>query len=322
MKTITNLLSVITLCLPLTLNAQTFPAKPITLLVPYAPGGPVDIIPRTIAPRLSKSMGVPVLVENRPGAGGHIGAAFVTKANPDGYTLLSFASGLFTTNPWLYRDIPFNVETDFVPIVNYASTPNLVVVPPSLNVSSIKELIELARARPGSLNYGTPGPGTSPHLCVEMLKSMVGNPVLEHIAYKGGAEPVKELLAGRIQLACSNMAPVISHVQSGRLRALAVTGRVRDRMFPDVPTMEEAGLQGFEVLGLFGLAAPANTPKVVIGILNAEVNMALRDPLIVARLAAIGLTPVGGTPEDTANYIMAESAKWRKFIAQAKVKID
>ncbi len=323
MKAIIKLLTFLALCLPLALNAQTFPAKPITLVVPHAPGGPVDLVPRLIAAKLSKSMGVPVIVENRPGAGGNIGAAYVAKANPDGYTLMAFAGVVLTTNPWLFRDAPFSADKDFVPIVNFASTPNVLVVPPSLNVASVKELIEMIKARPGTFNYGTPGPGTSPHLCVEMMKQTVGNIALEHIPYKGGAEVVKDLLEARIQMACSNIAPVITHIQAGRLRALAVSGRVRHPLLPNVPTMEEAGLPGFlELLGWFGLAAPAGTPRAVINALNAEVNLALRDPQIVERLAGLGLTPVGGTPEELAKYIAAESARWRVLIEQAKIKID
>jgi tripartite-type tricarboxylate transporter receptor subunit TctC len=310
------------LCLPLLLHAQAYPTKTITIVVPFQAGGPVDMTPRLIAQSSAISKLSTVIVENRPGAGGNVGAAMVAKAPADGYTLLAFAGGVMTTNRWLFRNMPFTAEKDFAPIAILTSTPNVIVVPASLKVTNLKELIALAQAQPGTLNYATPGAGTSPHLCMELFKRAAGGLSIEHVPYKGGSAVIQDLLAGRVQVSCSNLSPILPYVKAGSLRALAVTSSKRTPSLPDVPTAEEAGLNDFEVLGWFGLSAPANTPPAVIQTLNVNVNLALREPGVVEKLNALGLVPVGGTPADMKTYIEAESARWRKVIDQAQIKIE
>jgi len=309
-------------CVPLVTAAQSFPAGQITLVVPYQPGGPVDLIPRTIAPRLAEALGATVVVENRPGAGGNVGSAYVAKAKPDGLTLLATAGSALTVNKWLFKNLNYDPERDFAPIVRFADTPNVFVAHQDVPVRNVRELIQLARAQPGKLNYGTPGTGTSPHLCVELFSNAAGGIKLTHVPYKGGADVVKDLLANRIQVACSNMTPVISHIQGGRLRALAVTGKARHPLLPDVPTVDEAGVPGFEVTGWFALLAPAGTPAATIERLNAEVVKALRDPAVAERFKAFGVTSIGDSPAEFGRYMAAEMTKWRKVIEDAKLAVE
>ncbi len=309
-------------CVPLMTAAQPFPAGQITLVVPYQPGGPVDLIPRTIAPRLAEALGATVIVENRPGAGGNVGSAYVAKAKPDGLTLLATAGSALTVNKWLFKNLNYDPERDFSPVVRFADTPNVFVAHQDVPVRNVRELIQVARAQPGKLNYGTPGTGTSPHLCVELFSNAAGEIKLTHIPYKGGADVVKDLLANRIQIACSNLTPVISHIQGGRLRALAVTGKARHPLLPDVPTVDEAGLAGFEVTGWFALLAPAGTPAATVERLNAEVVKALRDPAVAERFKAFGVTGIGDSPAEFGRYMAAEMTKWRKVIEDAKLTVE
>ena len=318
MKAVIALFFYLALLLPGTSVAQDYPARPITLVVPFQAGGPVDIVPRIIGERLSPSLKVPVVVENKAGAGGNIGAAQVAKANPDGYVLLATAGGVLTANPWLFRDARFNPDTDFVPIVGLASTANVVVVSPKSGITTMKELIQRAKA-PGQIHYSSPGVGTTPHLCMELLKQMSGAVALTHVPYKGGAEAVRDVMSGEVQASCTNLPNVVSLLKTGKLRALAVTSQTRDPLFPEVPTVEEAGLPGFESIGWFGLVAPAKTPPAIVDLLNKEVNRALQDPAVQRRLAEMGMTRMGGTQEDFKRYIDKESSKWRKLIELANI---
>ncbi len=303
-------------------QAQTYPGGQISLVVPFQPGGPVDLIPRAIASKLAEVLGTAVIVENRPGAGGNVGSAYVAKARPDGLTLLATAGSALTDNKWLFKGLNYDPERDFAPIVRFADTPNVFVVPQDVQVRSVRELIQTVRAQPGLLNYGTPGSGTSPHLCMELFGSAAGGLRFTHIPYKGGAEVVKDLLANRIQISCSNMTPVISHIQGGRLRALAVTGRSRHPLLPEVPTVDESGLPGFEVIGWFALLAPAATPASTIDRLNAEVVKILRDPVIADRLKTFGVTAIGDSPAEFSRYMVAEMAKWRRLIEETKLSVE
>lgn len=301
---------------------QAFPSGPISILVPFEPGGPTDLIPRAIAPRLAESLGVPVTVENRPGAAGNVGAGIVAKSPPDGRRLLLFQGGLFTVNPWLFRELPFHPENDFIPITDLASTPNVIVVNAELKAHNVGELVQLMKAKPASFNYGTPGRGTSPHLCVELFKQMAGGLDAVHVPFKSGPAAVTNLLNNQVQFSCMNITAVLPSVKAQRLRVLAITTEQRSALLPEVPTMHEAGLTGFEVSGWFGLAAPAATPRETIARLNTEIRNALADPGVGERLKAVGLTILGDSPERVSKKIAAEAAKWKKLVDSAKIRIE
>jgi tripartite-type tricarboxylate transporter receptor subunit TctC len=320
-----SLQTVLLACLllaPAAIQAQSWPSGQVTLVVPFQPGGPVDLIPRTLAPKLAEALGVPVIVENRPGAGGNVGSAHVAKAKPDGHVLLATAGSALAVNKWLYKGLNYDPEKDFAPVVRFADTPNVFVAPTEQPFKTLQELIQVARSRPGELNHGTPGSGTSPHLCVELFMNAAGKLRITHVPYKGGADVVRDLLANRIQLACSNMTPVIAHIQAGKLRALAVTSRSRHPLLPDVPTVDEAGLPGFEVTGWFALLAPAGTPAPVVERLNAEVVKALRDAAVAERMRTFGVTPIGDSSAEFGRYLAAEMGKWRKLIEETKLSAE
>lgn len=302
--------------------AQTFPSGPISIVVPFEPGGPTDLIPRAIAPRLSEALGVPVTVENRPGAAGNVGAGIVAKSAPDGRRLLLFQSGLFTVNPWLFRELPFHPENDFTPITDLASTPNVLVVNADLKATTVAELVGLMKAKPAGFNFGTPGRGTSPHLCVELFRQMAGGLEAVHVPFKSGPAAVTNLLNNQVQFSCMNISAVLPSVKAQRLRVLAITTSARSPLLPEVPTMDEAGLAGFEVTGWFGLAAPAATPRETIARLNTEIRSALADPGVGERLKAVGLTILGDAPANVAKKLSAESAKWKQLVETAKIRIE
>jgi tripartite-type tricarboxylate transporter receptor subunit TctC len=301
--------------------AQTFPARQISIIVPYSPGSTSDLLPRAIAPLMSQSMGVPVIVENRPGAGGNVGAALVAKGESSGHTLLMAPSAILATNQWLYKDLQYDPQKDFVPVTNAATTPNLMVVHPSLPVSSLKELIALAKSKPGSLSFASGGNGTTSHLCGELLKASA-HVDLVHVPYKGPAPAAQDLLAGRVPLMCDNFSNVISHVRSGRLKAVALTAMKRHPQAPDVPTADESGLPGFEVSVWYGFAAPAATPKPVVQKLNAEIAKALRDAKVSERLEQLGLAIVADSPEEFARFVALESDKMRKLVQASGARVD
>ncbi|MGE0876011.1 MAG: Bug family tripartite tricarboxylate transporter substrate binding protein [Burkholderiales bacterium] len=306
---------------PLAAPAQDFPKRPISIVVPFAPGGPVDLIPRTIAPKLSASMGVPVIVENKPGSAGNVGAAQVSRADPDGYSLLLFHSALFTVNPWLFKNLPFNPATDLTPISDLASMANVMVVNSEIKANTLSELMNQIRAKPGEFNYGTPGVGTSSHLCVEFFKLRGGNLDLVHVPFKGGPAAVTGLLSNQVQLGCVAVNAALPSVKAKRLRPLAVTSLKRSAAMPDVQTMDEAGLKGFEVTLWFGIAAPAKTPEPIIRRLNKEVLAALKDEDVVKRLHGMDMSILGDTPENVKRNMAAESANWRGVIEKANVRI-
>jgi len=270
---------------------------------------------------MSQSMGVPVIVENRPGANGSIGAAQVARMPADGHTVLVAPTGVLATNQWLYKDLPYNAEKDFVPIINAATTPNLWVVHPSVPASNLTELIALARRAPHSLSYASGGNGTTSHLCGELLKTSAEIDIV-HVPYKGPAPAHQDLLAGRVPLMCDNLSNVIAHVRAGRLRAIALTALKRHPQAPDIPTADEAGLPGFEVSVWYGFVVPTGTPKAVVQKLNAEFGKALRSPAVAARLDALGLTVVANTPEQFEKFIAAEAAKWRKVVQASGARVD
>lgn len=300
--------------------AQGYPSKPIRLIVGYPPGGATDIAARIVGQKLSVSMGQAVVVNNRPGAGGNLGAELAAKAAPDGYTIFmcTIANSI---NYTLYKDLTFDLVKNFTPVSQATSILSFLVVNPSLPVKSVKELISLAKSSPRKLDYASSGVGNSPHLAAEMFKTMAGVDMV-HIPYKGTAPELTDLLAGVVKIAFETTPAVLTHVKAGKLRALAVNSAKRTPLLPDVPTMAEAGLPGFEVTSWNGIIAPAGTSKEIVTRLNQEIVKALKMADVSERLSGVGADPVGSTPEQFAAFIQAEIKKWAKVIQEAGVKVD
>jgi tripartite-type tricarboxylate transporter receptor subunit TctC len=317
---ITKLFMVVAL-VPALAAAQAFPARQISIIVPYSPGSTSDLLPRAIAPLLSQSMGVPVVIENRPGAGGNVGAAVVAKGEASGHTVLMAPSAILATNQWLYKEMPFDPQKDLVPVINAATTPNMMVVHPGVPASNLKELIALAKAKPGALSFASGGNGTTSHLCGELLKT-TAQLDLVHVPYKGPAPASQDLLAGRVPLMCDNFSNVINHVRAGRLRPIALTAMARHPQAPEVPTADESGLPGFDVSVWYGFAVQAATPRPVVQKLNAEIAKALRNPVTRERLDSLGLAIVADSPEEFARFVAAESAKMRKLVQASGARVD
>src|SRR5229473_6410499 len=298
----------LTTLVALAANAQTYPSKPIRIIVPYAAGGAVDIIARIIGQPLSEQLKQPVIVDNRPGASANIGMELVAKAAPDGYVLLMASNGI-ATNMALFPTITFNVRRDFAPIARIGFAPLVIVVPASSPAKSLRDLIAAAKAEPGKLTYASAGNGSSGHLAGELLKSSAKIDVL-HVPYKGGAPAITDLLGERISFMPINSVEVIPHIRSARLRALAVGSDKRVALLPDVPTVAEAALPGFEATVWWGLVAPAGTPPEILATLNADTNKALGDPAIVNKLAELGVVISAGTPDQFARFIQAQTELW------------
>ena len=299
--------------------AQTYPSKPIKIVVPYPPGGFNDTLGRTLAAKFTEAWGQPAIVENKPGANTLIGSDFVAKSPPDGYTLLVVAFP-FAVTPSLIRNMPYDTVKDFAPVVLAAQSPNLLVVNPTLPVKSVAELIALAKAKPNSLSYASTGNGSSNHISMELFKSLAGVQIV-HIPYKGSAPAVTDMLGGQVHLMFDNVPNVLPHVKAGKLTALGQTGVKRSPLVADVPTVAET-VPGYEVTVWFGLVAPAGTPKEVIQKLNAETLRILAMPDVRERFLAQGVEPVGSTPEQFADHIRAQMAKWSKVVADAGVKAE
>ena len=301
-------------------GAQEFPSKPIHLVAPFAPGGAVDIVARTLGRQLAEQLGQPIIVENRPGASGNLAPELVTKAAPDGYTMLIAANGL-ATNPTLFPNLSFNVQRDLAPVAYIGYSPLLVVTAPSLPAKSLKELIALAKAEPGKLTYGSAGNGTSGHLATEMLKYTAKIDAL-HVPYKGGAPAMVDMIAGRISFMLVDPVQAMQHVSSQRLRAIAVGSPKPLPLLPNVPTATESGLPGFEATVWWGLLVPAKTPRAVVAKLNAEANKALGEASVKDKLAEMGAITAPGTPEQFGDFIRAETDKWATVIRHAGIKAD
>ena len=301
--------------------AQDYPVKAIRFIAPNLPGGPTDILARIIAQKLSDSLGQPVVVENRAGAAGNIGTEVAAKSPPDGYTLLSGNIATFGANASLYKRLGFDPVKDFAPVVLVATQPNILVVHPSLPVTSAKELIALAQARPGQLNYAGSGIGAVAHLAAELFKNMTGTSIV-HIAYKSAAPALTDLIAGQTQLMFATALSVQPHLQAKRLRPLAVTTPQRARAFPELPTVAEAGVPGFEATTWHGVLVPAGTPATIVGKLNAEINRLLQLPDVRERLGNLGAEIVGGTPKEFAEHIQREIPRWAKVIKAAGIQLE
>ena len=300
---------------------QGFPSRQITIVVPYSPGSTSDLLPRAIAPLMSQSLGVPVIVENRPGAGGNLGAALVAKGDTSGHTVLMAPSAVLATNQWLYKEPGYDPQKDLTPVINAASTPNMWVAHPSVPMKTIGEVIAAARAKPGALSFASAGNGTTGHLCGESLKTTAHVDLL-HVPYKGPAPALQDVLTGRVPLMCDNFSNVISHVRSGRLRPIAVTALKRHPQAPEVPTADESGLPGFEINVWYGFAVPAAAPKPVVQKLNAEIARALHAAAVADRLRSLGLTIVADQPEEFARFVAAESEKMRRLVQVSGARVD
>ena len=301
-------------------HAQPYPAKPVRIIVPFAPGGATDIVTRLLAQKLTDAWGQQILVDNRAGAGGNIGGDLAAKAPPDGYTLFMTSGSIVTANQYIYRKMPFNPEKDLVPITNVASGPQIVAVHPSFPVKSIKEMIALAKARPGSLTFGSAGVGTQTHLAAENFLN-AAHIDATHVPYKGEGPALVDLVAGQIIFLTPNLSAAIGFVQQGRLRALGVTSRERSAQLKDVPAIAET-LPGFENLGWFGLMAPAGTPKAVIDRVHGDTVKALGGADLRKRFEEIGMTPVGNTPQAFGKAIADESQHWAKVVKERKLQVQ
>ena len=302
-------------------HAQTFPTKPIRLICPFPPGGAVDIASRAIANEMSKTLGQQVVVENKPGAGGNIGGAEAARSAPDGYTIFMTTSGINAINPALYSKMPFDPNKDLVPVSALVSLNNVLVLHPSITAKSVAEIIAMAKAQPGKMTYASSGSGTSIHMSGEMFKHLTQVDIL-HIPYKGSSPALTDLLGGQVMMMFDNVPSALPHIKSGKLRALATTGAKRDPTLPDLPTVAEAGVVGYESGVWFGLSIPAGTPREIIAKLNAEAVKGTRSPDFVTRMTALGYNIIGSTPEQMSDMLKKEVSTWGPIVKASGAKAD
>lgn len=300
--------------------AQTFPNKPIRFVVPFPPGGGNDILARALAPKMSEILGQQVVIDNRAGAGGNIGADFVAKSPPDGYTIV-IASNQVTMNPWIYSKLPFDIAKDFAPVAQVASVPMLLAIHPEVPATNLKEFIALAKAKPGSLNYSTPGLGTPQHIAFEVFNFDAGVKVT-HVPYKGTSPSIVDLIGGQVQATLGTMASLDQHVKSGKVRPIAVSTPQRSPAMPDIPTIEEGGLKGYNVPLWYSVLAPANTPKDIVAKISASIRDALKDPQTKAQLERQGFVESYLDPEQMSALITKDLAYWQKAIQNIGLKLD
>ena len=301
--------------------AQSYPVRAVRLVVPFAAGGGTDIVARTVAAALGERLRQNFLVDNRPGAAGAIGTELAARSAADGYTLLMGSSGPIVLNPLLNPKLSYDPLRDFTPVALVTVMPFLTVVHPALPVRSVKELIALAQARPGELNYASPGSGSSTHLAMELLKAMARVDIV-HVPYKGVAPAATDLMSGQVQVLTGDLNTLVPHVDAGKMRALAITGARRSPLLPDMPTFAEAGVPGYEASGWFGVLAPAGTPATIVQRLNGEIVKALALPDLRKRLAGLGGEVAGGTSDDLASHLRREIEKWSKLIRTLRLKPD
>ena len=297
-----------------------YPTKPVRVIIPFAPGGGTDLTGRAIAQKLTESMGQTFVADNRAGANGTIGADLIAKAPPDGYTI-GMISSSHSVNPSLMKKLPYDLTTDLAPVTQATTQPYALVIHPAVAAKSIKDLIALAKAKPGTLNYGSSGTGGLSHLSGALLGTLAGIDI-NHVPYKGGAPALTDVISGQIQMLFSTILQAHAHLSSGRLRPLAVTTVKRSRALPDLPTMQEAGVRGYEVAGWYGVVAPAKLPKPLIAKLNADIVRALKTPEVADRMAADGSEALGTTPEQFGAHIKSEVAKWRGLIQKAGIRAE
>lgn len=315
---IASFAAAVVLLAPDGVSAQAYPVRPLRLIVPSAPGGSPDINARELAAELGKLLGQQVVVENRPGASGIIGYESLARATPDGYTF-AYISNFIATNASLYTKLPYDFFKDFQPVVLYFSGMNVLTVSPAMPVRSVKELLEHVRANPGKLSFGSSGIGATPHLSMELFKSMTGT-VITHVPYKGTQQAVTDLIGGQIDILCDNMGSLLPLVKSGRLRGLAVTALKRTSALPDLPTLDESGLPGYELTGWSGMAVPTGVPRDIVLRLNAEINKALASPTVIKGITSRGGTTMGGTPEQFGDHVRRETDRLGKLIRAVGIK--
>jgi len=301
--------------------AQSYPAKPVRIIIPFTSGAAADTVARLIAPKLTDAMGQPIVIENRPGAGGVLAADLVAKSAPDGYTLMMGSPGPLTINPVLLSKVPYDPARDFAPITLVAIVPSILLVNPSLPAKTVKELIALAKAKAGQLNFASAGNGSVPHLTGELFKLSAGIEAV-HVPYKGSAPAITDMLGGRVSFFFDNIASGMPYVKSEKLRGLAVTSTSRSKLVPELPTMIEAGVPGFEAASWSALVAPAGTPEAIVTRLHAEVVKAVRQPEIGDRLRGLGTEVVANTPGEFNAFMTAERAKWAKVIKSARITVE
>ena len=302
-------------------NLSTWPTQPIRIIVTFTPGGAPDVLARVLAQSWQESLGVPVLVENRPGFGGNIGAEMVAKSDPDGYTLLIGTVGIHAINGALYEKMSYDPIKDFTPISFLASTPNVLIVNKRLGVNNLHELIEMAKTKPNQLTFGSSGVGTSLHMSGELFKEMAGVEI-RHIPYKGRAQSLPDLISGRISMLFDNLSSSLPLIKAGEVQALGVTTLKRSPAAPDIPTLAEQGLHGFEATSWFSLMAPANLPVAVQKRLNALTRQTLNNPQVRNRLLEGGLEPAPGSPKELAKLIQSETSKWSRVVHQSGAKVE
>ena len=301
--------------------AQSYPTKSIRLICPFPPGGAVDIASRAIANELSKTIGQQVVVENKPGAGGNIGGAEAARAAPDGYTIFMTTSGISAINPALYSKMPFDPNKDLAPVSALVSLNNVLVVHPSVAAKSVTEIIAMAKAQPGKMTYASSGSGTSIHMSGEMFKHLAKVDIL-HIPYKGSSPALTDMLGGQVMMMFDNVPSALPHIKSGKLRALATTGAKRDATLPDLPTIAEAGVPGYESGVWFGLLVPAGTPRDIVAKLNAEAVKGTKSPEFVKRMTDLGYNIIGSTPEQMTEMLKTEVNTWGPIVKASGAKAD
>ena len=318
-----RLLSLLLACLALwtpLASSQSFPSRPIRLVVPFPPGGPNDIVGRTIGQKLQERWGQPVVIDNRPGASSVIGTEFVVKSAPDGYTLMVGGPSLALTR-FLYAKVPYDVDRDIAPVILVAKIPNVLLVHPSVLARNVAELVALANSKPGQLNYGSTGNGTATHLFAALFERITGAS-LNHVPYKGTAPAVNDLLAGQIQILFDSLSTALPNLRAGKVRALGITNSTRSPSAPDIPTLAEEGVTGYEAVGWFGIAAPAKVPPEIINALNNEIAQIIRIPDVQDRLNRLGGEVAGGPPASFAAYIRTEAERWGRLIREAGIRTE
>jgi tripartite-type tricarboxylate transporter receptor subunit TctC len=306
---------------PLAHAQDEYPNRTVRIIVPFAPGGSTDVVARILADKLGTEMKQSFIVENKPGAGGNIGADAVAKATPDGYTLLMGTTGVLAINRYLYKEMSFDPERDLVPVSYTSLITNILVVNPQVPAKTVAELVALARAKPGALTFASSGAGSSTHLSAELFKSMAGVDIL-HVPYKGSSQALTDVMGGQVTMLFDNAPSSIPFIEQGKLRAVAVTSTKRLPNLPDVPTLDESGVKGYESLSWSGIMAPAGTPRRVIDKLNAAIEKILRDADVKQRFASLGVEPVGGPPEAFSRHIRAESEKWARVVKTANITLN
>jgi tripartite-type tricarboxylate transporter receptor subunit TctC len=306
---------------PVVAAAQAWPAKPIRIVVPSPPGDGSDLMARAVGQRLSEALGQQVVVDNRPGAGGRMGTEAAARSAPDGYTFIMGNAGSHGINAALYKDLPYDIERDFVPVTQVMRAPNALVINASLPAGSVRELIALFKANPGKYSYASGGNGSSAHLSAELFKSMAGVDVT-HVPYKGATPALTDVIGGQVAFFLGNLPPAMGHVKAGRVKLLAVTTAQRSSLVPDTPTMAESGLPGYETVAWFGLFAPAGTPPEIVNRMATEAARIAKLPEMRATFETLGGEPVGNTPAEFGAQVRRDIAKWRKVVADAKITVD